>query len=523
MNYVVNATNTAVCKAWVGVGGRMQATNLGTGGQFSTVVELWRKYSSALLWLSAANNLTRQTNNTELFVCSICTNLFEISECYGQDGVRNMTIYPYVRISTCGQTSARDECESLLANETQTIVVPCDYTPWDSSAGVFSACLLCICCAINLGFAAVVFRYRGAKAIRFAQFPLLLGFVLGACLVCLFGLVFIGPATVASCQLRTWLFNVSATICICPLFLKAYRVWRIFENPKLKHLVITNMMLFKLVCAVLLLEIVWLAVWTGVAPTTRTCQPAYFPTLLTPIPSYVCANDHSVFAILAAILIGLYVLSCVVLAILTVNVSSVFAEKEILFTSVNIFIVGGIVAYLFFFLSLGQGAKTSLVAVGLAWCSTFSVCVLVGPKLYLVFRMGEDYTDALAFSKITMKNTTDMINALRGDLVRVNQELVSMGSDNIDLRKLLNLSFDPNYVSSLSVGGDLSPPDANGARTSSRNAAALNMSATDLLLAQPAPETSVSNLTGGSVVGAVTRASGGGTHVVQVGSELAEV
>jgi hypothetical protein len=220
----------------------------------------------------------RQTNDTSLFVCSKCTDLFKVSACYGSDAVRNVTVYPYFRSSTCGQDGARAACEALMGNRTQVLVVPCDYTPWFSAPGIFAATMLCLCFAINVGFAALVARHRNAKAIKYAQFPLLLAFIGGACLICAFGLVFVGPATAATCQMRTWLFNVSVTVCLTPLFLKAYRVWLIFENPKLKHMVVTNLMLFKLVCAVLLAELLWLAIWTGVcvgaAAAARRTDPA---------------------------------------------------------------------------------------------------------------------------------------------------------------------------------------------------------------------------------------------------------
>jgi hypothetical protein len=174
------------------------------------------------------------------------------------------------------------------------------------------------------------------------------------------------------------------------------------------------------------------------SPTVPTCEPAHFPSLLTPIPSYICANTISAFAIVAAVLLGLYVISCVVLGALTINVSTVFSEKEVLFASMNIVIVGGIVAFLFFFTTLSQGAKTALVAVGLAWCSTFSVAVLVVPKLWLIHFKGEDYTNALAFNKAST-NTTEQINTLKTDLQRATQDVTKLTAEVAELRQKLGV------------------------------------------------------------------------------------
>src|SRR6202012_4254857 len=116
-----------------------------------------------------------------------------------------------------------------------------------------------------------------------------------------------------------------------------------------KHFVLTAMVLLQTLGAVLLFELVWLAIWTGVSPTRSTCQPAAYSQLLTPIPAYVCANTMSWFAIVDGVLLCVYVLVTLVLSMLTLGVSTLYAEKEVLFASVNIAAVGGIVAFLFFF------------------------------------------------------------------------------------------------------------------------------------------------------------------------------
>ena len=385
-------------------------------------------------------------NETQQMVCSTCASLYRVSACFGVNAVRNVTVFPYIRLSTCGETDADTACEALVGNRTANVVIPCDYAPWDSAAGIFAAVFLSFCFVVNVVFAGCVVRHRAGKAIQYAQFPLLLAFILGACLVSAFGLVFVGPATDAACQLRTWLFNASVVLCLCPLFLKAYRVWRIFENPKLKHLIITNLLLFKVSLCMLLAELVWLAIWTGVSPTQSTCKPVVYPGLATPVAAYECANTMSWFAIVDAVLLGLYVVSCVVLGLLTVNVSTVFAEKEVLFASVNIAIVGGIVAFLFFFTDLSMQALTALVAVGLGWCSTFSVGVLVGPKLYWVLVKGEDYVNAMAFNKETSQSNSELVNQYKDRLKKSQEDCDRLQEENKMLRLKLKMKRQPAAV-----------------------------------------------------------------------------
>jgi len=109
-------------------------------------------------------------NNTQLYVCDTCLGLFNISQCYGTNAVRNVTLNPYFRPSTCGQDSNQAVCEALVGNQTSQLVVPCDYTTWDSAGGIFSAFFLSFCFVCNCVFAALVVRHRNAKAIKYGAF-----------------------------------------------------------------------------------------------------------------------------------------------------------------------------------------------------------------------------------------------------------------------------------------------------------------------------------------------------------------
>jgi len=144
-----------------------------------------------------------------------------------------------------------------------------------------------------------------------------------------------------------------------------------------------------------------------------------------------------------------YILTTVVLAMMTLSVSTIFAEKEILFASMNMAIMGGIVAFLFFFTDLSQQAKTALVAVGLGWCSTFSVGVLVGPKLYWIFVKGEAWTNAVAFKEDTPPDSEEM-KELKAKQVQLADEYMQLREENAQLKAHMNElvpgSFSPGRI-----------------------------------------------------------------------------
>jgi len=66
----------------------------------------------------------------------------------------------------------------------------------------------------------------------------------------------------AACQVQPWLFSIGFALMYSALFLKAWRLVRLFNNYKLRHLFIKDLQLFKYQIAVLgvimLLNLIWL-------------------------------------------------------------------------------------------------------------------------------------------------------------------------------------------------------------------------------------------------------------------------
>ena len=121
------------------------------------------------------------------------------------------------------------------------------------------------------------------------------------------------------------------------------------------------------------------------------------PQLAEAVPFTYCGNDQPVFPVVAALFIVLFVLAGVTLAFMTRKVSRFFAEREIIFATLNVTIVGGAVALLYFFAGLSVQLNTVLVGIGLAWCSAFTVLVLLAPKFWIVYNKSEAYVESKAF------------------------------------------------------------------------------------------------------------------------------
>jgi len=108
-------------------------------------------------------------------------------------------------------------------------------------------------------------------------------------------------------------------------------------------------------------------------------------------------NTQPVFPIVAGLIICCFVLAGVVLAFMTRKVSRIFAEREIIPATFNVTLIGGAISLLYFFAGLSVQLQTVVVGFGLAWCSAFTIVILIVPKLWLIRTKSEAYVETKAF------------------------------------------------------------------------------------------------------------------------------
>jgi len=331
-------------------------------------------------------------------VCSTCTPYYNVTECDAA-GTRQVTTYPHLQSQVC--SSSGDSlvlCDRYINfSAGQTVTIPCDYAPASSPAGAFLIVVLVFAALVQFVLMGLLWKYRETNVIMYAQIYPTMGSCMGGALMALGGIVFVGPNTTATCQLRTWLFNLTATVFFTPLFLKVYRVWLIFENPRLSRVVITNRRMARWMLSFLAVEIVWLIIWAGVAPTEPMCGAGVYTGLPSPVPTSFCGNTQVVFPIVAALILCCYVTAGVVLSFMARKVSRIFAEREIIAACLNVAVIGGAVALLYFFAGLSVQLNTFLVGFGLAWCSAVPCLILILPKLWLIWFKSAEYIESKAF------------------------------------------------------------------------------------------------------------------------------
>lgn len=184
------------------------------------------------------------------------------------------------------------------------------------------------------------------------------------------------------CSAHLWLFGTGFILMIAPICAKNYRVMKIFGNRSLKVRVIPFRILFGFVAFFLLIEWVFLAIWTGVDTPD--------------LENFSCGNFElcEIRCGYSDVAIGLWygyhlaiALSQVYLAFATRKVSTEFNEmKSLGFSAYNITLTLSFILGVLFTLQEDTSTYISLIILGQLVCVVFTMIALVTPKMYLIMR-----------------------------------------------------------------------------------------------------------------------------------------
>jgi len=151
--------------------------------------------------------------------------------------------------------------------------VPLEFVPYPDSLKFGLSITAGICIFVTLASMGIVLYYNNAKVIRSASPTFCIAILIG----CLF--VFIGVILWAQnptdnlCRTKIWLISLGYTIMLGNLLVKNWRIWLLFDNPKLKRRVLTNFKLFPWVGGIMLVDILILALWNGLGDISATKKP----------------------------------------------------------------------------------------------------------------------------------------------------------------------------------------------------------------------------------------------------------
>jgi len=244
---------------------------------------------------------------------------------------------------------------------------------------------------------AVVVLYRHKVVIRSASVPFLLVILVGMGLLLAAMIPWAEEATHSSCSAFLWLVNLGFMLLFCPLFAKTWRVYRIFSGSHLKVVKISNHKLLAAVAAVVLLDIVLVAVWQGVAPLV----PVQYDKLVGNEPHVFthCSVESSGAGLVFVALVGVekagLLLFGAVMAFSTRNVKGTFNESTAISWSIYNTLLSALIGVaIIVFVRAIEDALVLLVLILISWIALSAWGLIFGPKFHLLTQSDEKVIEA---------------------------------------------------------------------------------------------------------------------------------
>jgi len=144
----------------------------------------------------------------------------------------------------------------------------------------------------------------------------------------------------SSCAAHVWLISLGFTLMFAPIFVKTFRLWRIFESASLQVTVITITQLWGAVLVAMVAEAIYLGIWLGTTgmPSEIVVVDPIRPSLNLAQCNLSLAWTWVSFGLKAAFL----VLGCL-LVYLTRNIPKIFNEAEAVGNSMYILSLSAVI------------------------------------------------------------------------------------------------------------------------------------------------------------------------------------
>ena len=270
--------------------------------------------------------------------------------------------------------------------------------PWSLASAIFVFVLLLssiglVCCLLLCGF---VVAYRHHPIIRSASPIFLLLSIVGVALLFVSGYVLVASPSTTSCGLLSWLVNAGLIFTFGPLFVKTWRIYRIFGRKKLSVISISNKKLLVLCIGIFALEMVLMSVWQGVGnlqpivndvATSRVVSLSIdLSTTRFSVDQYVQCGvpsgaPRAIFAVIVVEKAMLIVFGAL-MAFTTRKVSSTFNESSgIALAIYNVCFTVGVVGPIVLVISAAGDVLILLLAFALLWIAYFTPSILLLPKV----------------------------------------------------------------------------------------------------------------------------------------------
>eukprot|EP00004_Rigifila_ramosa_P006697 TRINITY_DN1761_c0_g3_i1.p1 TRINITY_DN1761_c0_g3~~TRINITY_DN1761_c0_g3_i1.p1 ORF type:complete len:1039 (-),score=298.59 TRINITY_DN1761_c0_g3_i1:161-2905(-) len=211
------------------------------------------------------------------------------------------------------------------------------FVQFSSAEGSAIAVLTVLSMVLVAVMSALFVYFREAPVVRAAS-PLFCQLVLLGLFVNLMRIFMLyNKPTESLCLARIWMSFLGYIIFLSNLFVKSWRIWRIFDNKSAKRVVITNSTLLMFFALFLAVDVVLLGIWSIADPPQ--------PNILFGDPSsWTCASSSATGSIFSLALYGyIYLLlvfgAFLAFSIRNVKVSSLNESRHIAFSIYNVLVI----------------------------------------------------------------------------------------------------------------------------------------------------------------------------------------
>lgn len=130
------------------------------------------------------------------------------------------------------------------------------FIDWKDPLAIVVMVLACLFVILSLVIGGVMMKFQETPVVKRSSplfvYIIIFGLILGFCSV----FPWIGEPSPASCHLRAWLVCFAFVLVYGPLFAKTWRIWKIFNNVKLRRRTITAQMLLAITGTIVAIQAV---------------------------------------------------------------------------------------------------------------------------------------------------------------------------------------------------------------------------------------------------------------------------
>ena len=249
-----------------------------------------------------------------------------------------------------------------------------------SSFGYAMGAIMILLCTVTMF---ITFKSRKRVVIRSASVVFLQLMLIGLVLLYMSGIVLVQSPTLVSCGMFAWLANFGLELIFVPLFLKMYRIYKIFSRKQLKIVKISDMKLLSYGSVLLVFNLILMAVWQGVDGLQPITTHVYSGVNDTQYLQCNIPSNSTVYVIILGVEKAMLLLFGCVMSFSTRKVSGTFNESTSVAWSIyNTILATAILIPIIAFVKALGDTLIVLILIIILWIGVSIYTFVFGTKLY---------------------------------------------------------------------------------------------------------------------------------------------